>query len=267
MLITNSNCMKCGICRESCPIGIIEMDDDVPRLIDPQACIRCGHCVAVCPKGALDHENVPLRNQVPVDSVTILDPQHASLFLRSRRSIRCYKQNAVPKERLLQLLDIARFAPSGGNSQGLSYIVVTKRELMKKLTEATVKWIEEQLDNDVAWVKPYESLVQTYHDTNRDVILREAPHLIIATAPKGLAIARDNTRYSLAYAELFAPTLGLGTCWAGFFELCAFSGYPELYNLLEVEEGMIITGAIMVGYPRYTYQRLVDRNSLELTWK
>jgi nitroreductase/NAD-dependent dihydropyrimidine dehydrogenase PreA subunit len=267
MLMTNSSCLKCGICMESCPIGIIGMDNDVPRLIYPEACVRCGHCVAVCPKGALDHEKVPFCNQVPVDSASVLDPQTASRFLKSRRSIRCYKQDAVPKDSLLQLLNIARFAPSGGNSQGLSYIVVTKRELMKKLTEVTVKWIEELLDNDVAWVKPYENLVQTYRDTRRDVILREAPHLIIATAPKELAIGRDNTRYSLAYTELFAQTLGLGTCWAGFFEMCAFSGYPELYNLLEVEEGMIITGAIMVGYPRYTYQRLVDRNPLELTWR
>lgn len=267
MLITNSSCVQCGICKESCPLGIIEMGNNAPKLIYPQACVRCGHCVAVCPQGALDHEKVPFHKQVSLDSFPILDPQTASRFLRSRRSIRSYKQEPVPKEMLLQLLDIARFAPSGGNSQGLSYMVVTKRELMERLTEVTVKWIEEQLDNDVAWVKPYANLVHIYRSTKRDVILRGAPHLIIAMAPNALTIGRDNTRYSLAYAELFAPTLGLGTCWAGLFEMCAFSVYPELYNLLEVEEGMIITGAIMAGYPRYTYHRLVDRNPLLLTWR
>lgn len=268
MLTVSTKCTQCGTCVEVCPvIGIIEMRQQGPELLLPEVCFKCGHCVAVCPEGALDHPQVPLSKQVPVKDLPALDPAAAARFLRSRRSIRSYKQEAVPQELLLQLLDIARFAPSGCNSQGLSYLVVTKRELMAKLTEVTVQCLEEQIGNNVDWVMPFKGFVDVYRNTKQDVILRDAPHLIVATAPKEHFLGRDNARHSLDYIELFAPTLGLGTCWAGLLEICGFTGYPEMYRLLDIGENMTIVGALMVGYPRYTYPRLVDRNPLEVTWR
>lgn len=267
MLTTKPSCVKCGVCAEACPIGIIRMDQSGPKMLNAGACVRCGHCVAICPHAALDHAAVPLSNQVALDNFPVLDPQVAARFLRSRRSIRRYKEDAVPKEELLQLLDIARFAPSGSNTQGLSYLVVTNRDLMQKLTSTVIDWLEEQISQGVAWVQRYAQLANAYRATGRDVVLRDAPHLIIALAPKDFPIGQNNTRYSLAYAELYAPSLGLGTCWAGFFEMCGFSGYPPLYDLLGIPKDMAITGAVMVGYPQYKYHRLVDRNPLVVDWR
>lgn len=267
MFTVNQDCIKCGICAETCPIGIIAMGEDGPVLSFPMACVKCGHCVAVCPQGSLDHEKAPLNGQVAMDKFPVLESHTAAQFLRSRRSIRSYRNEAVPKERMLTLLDIARFAPSGGNTQGLSYIVVNDRELLKKVTEVTVQWMEDQVNQGAAWAKPYQNVVQGYRKTGRDVILRGAPALVIATAPKEFRMGRDNSRYSLAYIELYATTFGLGSCWAGFFEMCAVSGHPELYKILAIEEGTAIVGGIMVGYPNYRYHRLVDRNLLQVTWR
>jgi len=267
MFKINSDCTNCGICAEVCPRKIIVSGDNGPQLQQPELCVACGHCVAICPHSALDHGQAPIQSQVPLDGGPVLDSEAAERFLRSRRSVRCYKPDEVSREKLLQLANIARFAPTGGNSQGLSYIIVTKREEMKQLTEITIDWLEEQLAAGESWVKPYAGIVHTYRQTKHDVILRDAPHLIVATAPKAFTIGRDNTRYSLAYAELYAPSLGLGTCWAGFFEACAFSGYRRLYDQLNIADGLAITGAIMVGYPRYSFQRLVDRNPLSVTWR
>ena len=50
-------------------------------------------------------------------------------------------------------------------------------------------------------------------------------------------------------------------------EMCAFAGHPALYELLAVPEDLTITGAIMVGYPRNRYQRLVDRDPLKVNWR
>lgn len=267
MITVNSNCVKCGFCADTCPVGIIVIQEDGPKLIHTKACIRCGHCVAVCPHAAMDHTKAPLGAQASLEQTPMLDPDMALLFLRSRRSIRCYKEETVPQDKMLQLLEAARFAPSGGNSQGLSYLVVSQREKMQKLTEITIDWMEEQIKQGVPWLKPYSGIIQVYRSTGRDVILRDAPNLVVALAPKSFPLGRDNARYSLAYVELFAPSLGLGTCWAGFLEMCAASGCPELYNLLEVPEGMNVAGAVMVGFPKYKYHRLVDRNPLQVTWR
>ncbi len=267
MLTVSPACVKCGICAEVCPIGIIGLDESGPKLLSPNACVRCGHCVASCPHAALDHSKAPLAGQAPLGDFPVLDADTAARFLRSRRSIRRYKTDSVPKDTLLTLLDIARFAPTGGNTQGLSYLVVSDRELMKKITATVIAWIEEQARAGVDWVKPYTRIAGVYRSTGRDVVLRDAPHLIVAIAPKNFPIGEKNTRYSLSYAELYAPSLGLGTCWAGFFEMCAFAGHPELYQLLAVPGDMAITGAIMAGYPVYRYHRLVDRDPLKVDWR
>jgi nitroreductase len=105
-----------------------------------------------------------------------------------------------------------------------------------------------------------------YRKTGRDVILRDAPCLVIATAPKAFSRGRDNTHFSLAYVELYATTLGFGTCWAGLFEMCALSGFSPLLDLLNLSADKNVTGAVMVGYPEYNFWRLVDRNPLAITF-
>jgi nitroreductase len=144
---------------------------------------------------------------------------------------------------------------------------VTDPEVMKKLTATTMDWLAGVLQGDAPWAKRYAGILQVYRETGRDVVLRDAPHLIVATAPKAQPMGKDTGRYALAYVELYATALGLGSCWAGFFEGCASSGNAEIQKLLGIDDGTAVVGAIMVGYPRYTYKRLVDRNPLVAKWR
>lgn len=43
----DKNCVKCGICAESCPVGAIPMDD--PSKTDNDKCMSCMRCISVCP--------------------------------------------------------------------------------------------------------------------------------------------------------------------------------------------------------------------------
>ncbi|MBP2646217.1 MAG: nitroreductase [Firmicutes bacterium] len=230
-------------------------------------CITCGHCVAICPQAALDHTRAPLTSQVLIDKTPVLDADTAEAFLRSRRSIRVYKEEAVPKNKILKLLDIARLAPTGGNTQGVQYLVIDNKDALQAITKATVAWMDEAIAQGEPLAAYFAGLVEHYHKTGQDIILRNAPCLILAMAEKSFMRGRDNTHFSLAYAELFAPSLALGTCWGGFVEACARSGYQPLVELLAIPEELIVTGGIMVGYPKYTYKRLVDRFPLKVTWR
>lgn len=260
-------CTRCGICAEVCPSGIIQVGETGPALTAPKACIRCGHCVAVCPHGAMDNNRNPLANQPAIIQLPVVDAGTAEQFLRSRRSIRAYKPEPVPRELLARLLDIARFAPTGGNSQGISYLVLGDANVMKQITEAVINWLEEQIRQEVAWVKPYAGMAKIYRQTGYDIVLRSAPHLVVALASAKNPIGRDNARFALTYLELFAPSIGLGSCWAGFFEMAAFSGHAPLLSLLGIPEGKAVAGALMIGTPKYRYWRLTDRNPLEVTWQ
>lgn len=52
-------CVKCGLCVQSCPQGIIRMDG-LP-VISEKGCIYCYHCHRTCPHGAIRCNWVPFR--------------------------------------------------------------------------------------------------------------------------------------------------------------------------------------------------------------
>lgn len=255
-------CVKCGICIDICPPKILSMGTTGPVTSNPNQCIACGHCVAACPQGAIDNFRAPLSAQDSLEKFPVINAEEAEQFLRSRRSIRCYKNERVPQELLLKLVDIGRFAQTASNRQGISYIVIEDKETRKKITEVTVQWMEENASN--WWSFPLH--IRAYRDQGVDGILHDAPNLIIATAQKDFKNGRENTILSLSYIELFANTIKLGTAWAGLIEMCAFSNYRPLLNLLQIPKEKVFTGAVMVGYPKYSFKRLVDRNPIEVTF-
>ena len=262
-----AKCTRCGFCSEVCPSGIIRVNENGPELLAPKACIKCGHCVAVCPTAALDHTRNPLSKQLIRSTNLSISPEMAEQFLRSRRSIRAYKSEKISQETILRLLNVARMAPSGGNSQGVSFLVLSDATVLKQISATVVDWLEEQIRIGVSWTKPYAGMAKIYRESGYDVVLRGAPHLLLSLAATGNPIGRDNGRYALTYAELFATSLGLGSCWAGFFEMAAYAQYHPLLELIGVPDGKTITGAIMLGVPKHQYQRMAERNPLEVIFK
>jgi len=264
--VNTEECIKCGICIAACPTGVLVMGEKGPEELMAQNCIACGHCVAICPKRAINNIKTPLENQTELKELPPLDKETAQQFLRSRRSIRCYKDTPVPQDKLLELVEIARFAPTASNGQGISYLIINDKQLLKRVTEVVIEWMEAEVlkGPKTHWSLPLH--IRAYREQGLDNILRDAPHLILAMAQKDFVRGRENSVFSLAYLELFAPSLGLGSCWAGIVEMCIFAGYAPLLELFNVPKDKVITGAVMVGYPKYKFKRLVDRKPLEVHW-
>jgi nitroreductase len=64
-----------------------------------------------------------------------ISEEQAVQFLRSRRSIRAFiKDRPVEKETIKKLIEIARYAPTGGNSQMVEWTVFTDKAKMKELS-------------------------------------------------------------------------------------------------------------------------------------
>ncbi|WP_346353759.1 nitroreductase family protein [Azotosporobacter soli] len=264
--LCRERCTNCGICAAVCPARVLESNAQGPEAVRPENCIACGHCVAVCPHQVLDHQITPRALQTPLAGSNSLDASAAAAFLRSRRSVRCYREEPVSKETILQLLDVARMAPTAANRQGVSYIVVQDHAVLKKATQIIIAWMEENLASGKVVHPSFARHVEAYREEGKDTILRGAPQLILATAREEAVNGRENTLFSLAYLELYAPSLGLGTCWAGLFEFCAFSGHRPLLELFALPDGERITGAVMLGYPKYKYANLPERKPLKVKW-
>lgn len=263
-------CDRDGTCARVCPVGILAVDPEsgpkVRRGMAP-LCIACGHCVAVCPNGALDHVRAPRAAQSPLPRFPVLDPDTALLFLRSRRSIRCYRSETVSQDLLEKLLQAARYAPSGHNSQGLTFTVVTSAEAMAAVRAMVVQWMRRLVEGGSTLAKEWHmaGILRTA-ERGGDPILRNAPHLIAASAPHSHRAARVTSILALEYVELYATALGLGTCWAGYVNVFAAEG-PELAQFLGLPEDHRILGCLMAGYPEVTYCRLPERNALDVRWR
>ncbi|MCB2293400.1 nitroreductase family protein [Clostridium algoriphilum] len=260
--VNEEKCIKCGQCIKECPVFVLKMGEKGPEEKEKSNCIACGHCVAICPNSAIDNTKTPLAQQIDSKDFPKLNAQEAEHFLRARRSIRNYKEKSVSREELTKLVDVARLAPTGSNSQGISFVVVEDKQLIEKAAELTIKLMERSPLRNVL-----KETIRTYREDGVDTVFRGAPNLIITIADKNFSNARGNSVSSLTYLELFAPSLGLGSCWAGFFEYCASIENSPMLKLFNIPEGKKITAAVMVGYPKYSYKRLVDRKPLEVIFR
>jgi nitroreductase/NAD-dependent dihydropyrimidine dehydrogenase PreA subunit len=268
--VNEQTCAQDGICAKVCPMGLIGFEKGAcPRPVADaeEMCIRCGHCVAVCPTGSLQHRDVPIEQCPPIKDELRISAEECEQFLRSRRSIRVYKNRAVPREDLQRLIELARYAPSGHNSQGAQWLVLGSREELHRLAEIAVDWMRWVITKmpEFAALMHLERTVQRW-ETGEDVILRNAPTVIIAHAAKEDRMAPTTCTIALSYLDLAATRLGLGTCWAGYFNAAATT-FPPMMEALALPEGHQAFGSMMVGFPAFAYQRLPTRKLPNITWR
>ncbi|AGF55821.1 nitroreductase/NAD-dependent dihydropyrimidine dehydrogenase PreA subunit [Clostridium saccharoperbutylacetonicum] len=260
--VNEEKCIKCGMCVVECPTGVLKLEADGPKEVNPNACLECGHCVAVCPKEAIDNKKSPLAMQNEIGEIKKLDPEEAKNFIRTRRSIRSYKNIPVEREKLLQLVDVAHLAPTASNSQGVSFLIVDDKKRIELAVEECINWF----DSNETLSKMLNGMISGYKKNKVDTILRDAPSIILTLADKDFRNGRENSILSLSYLELYAPSLGLGSCWAGIFEICALNDNSPMYKLFNIPENKKITGVVMVGYPKHSFKRFTERKPLEASF-
>lgn len=271
IVVDEEKCKRDGLCVAECPLSIIEMKDKAsfpsPVAGAEELCIDCGHCVAVCPHGALSQRKMAPGQCEPVNKALMISAEQANYFFQQRRSIREYQERTVDRATMDKLIDMARYAPTAHNAQPVHWLVYEKRQDLDRLAGLVVDWMRVMIKDhpEVAQPMHFDRVVKSW-EQGRDRVLRGAPHLVVSHGDASSPRTQGSCIIALTYLELAASSLGLGACWAGYFNAAA-NFYRPLQEELAFPQGHGTFGAMMIGYARLKYHRIPLRKEARVTWR
>ena len=246
--ISHDKGIGCGMCVRDCPAYNLGLKDK-KAVVRSQSCLMCGHCVAICPKAAVSitgFDEPPIEIEKPV----ALDPHQLLEAIRTRRSIRQYKEKPVAPEVLAQIIEAGRLTPSGGNAQNVSYIVLQKE--IRRYEQIAVRFAKRLL--------PVVKLMST---TARNAVIDD--HFFFKNAPVAIVVvSKDEINASLAASnmELMAEALGLGVLYSGFFARIV-NTFPTLRRQLHLTHAKAVT-TLVLGYPNVHYRRTAQKDPADM---
>jgi nitroreductase/NAD-dependent dihydropyrimidine dehydrogenase PreA subunit len=262
--IDHNACRRDGMCSEVCPAGLFEKDGEgfpAFRAGADQHCIACGHCVAVCPQGAVSHEALPMEDAHIIDHTLAVPVPALNQLLRSRRSVREFREDPVPQALVSEIIDAARWAPSAVNRQPVHWLMIQTPAEVRRLAGQVIDYLRRSTGLEPRYARYIEMW-----DQGRDPILRNAPHLAVIHAPDEWIWSAVDSTIALTQFELAAVAQGIGTCWAGFL-MRAANGHPPLREALGIPADHSVFGALMYGFPRYRYHRVPPRLEARIEWR
>lgn len=260
--VDQEKCRQCYACIQECPFDLINQDKEgLPQLRKAavKKCISCGHCMAVCVADALDISISPLAESPLVDKSLLPNPEVIKHFLMARRSIRSYKKRVADHSILEKILDVSRYAPSAHNGQPVHWVMIESPAEVERFAGMVVSWMKD--------LKVFPGLTRAW-EKGKDKVLRGAPHLAISHAdPNGSEHPMEDCTLATAYLDLAAQSHGLGSCWAGFLVQAFHHGYQPIIDALGLPENHKIYSALMLGYPKFKYRHIPQRDALKVSWK
>jgi len=262
-------CKRDGLCVAVCPNLLLELKEGspIPTPIEnaEEQCNDCGHCVVICPQGALAQRAMSPEQCEPLQASSLPSAAQLEHLMRGRRSIRTFKKEPLPREVLAKLIEVARYAPTGSNLQHVRWLVVYDEAEVRRLARLTEDWLRHKVaaQPDNAVLARNGKVLARAVEQGYDLTGRGAPHVVIAYGLRG---RETNGIIALTFLELAAFAQGLGACWAGWLSNAAREWAP-VQEALGLPEGYTCAGAMMIGSPKYKYQRLPQRNEAQIAWR
>ncbi len=155
----------------------------------------------------------------------MMDYENLLSIVKERRSCRRFKPDSIPDEYVNKIIDVARWAPSGANSQPWDFVVVNKKDLRPQISEFVKEFISiyYKLEHTREPALRFPSLTRPaekigYEDAPVFIILcgdkrtKEA-YPLYTEVEISEGILESSLASAFLYMQLAAGTLGLGSQW------------------------------------------------------
>lgn len=192
-------------------------------------------------------------------------------LIRTRRSIRAWQDKEVPDELIRKALDIATYAPNGGNHQSWKFYVVKNKKIINDIADA----VQKSADTIAAWPEAKEmgDTMERWKKTSS--FFRTAPCLIAACAgvysstadtlmrsrmdfdeeARKMVEARDmassriqSVAAAISDMLLVFHQMGLGAVWM----TGPVQAQEDIEKILNIPDNLDFVALIPVGYPNET---------------
>ncbi len=191
--------------------------------------------------------------------------------IKNRRSIRKYKDKAIPKNLIEEIIEAGRYAPSSHNSQPWRFIVVTNKNKIKEISDYVKSWFKKRLKFGYIIglfnkkIKEELASAKNRLDTGKDLFFYDAPLLVLVCAKKGRFTEKDCS-CAAENMLLAARSLAIGSCWIGFADLALSRSRSLLYSL-GVTKGHELMATLVFGYaekfPEKAFPRKEEANIIK----
>jgi nitroreductase len=175
--------------------------------------------------------------------------------IKTRRSIRKFKEDMVPDELLSKIVNAARWAPSADNAQPWVFIIIKNRELKENiqsfLCDRALRYIE-SVEGKKELEKYGSDIRLKWIETIQNKRFQEH----VSKAPVLIAIFGDVSSPCYIYdccaatqnLILSAHAFGLGSCWIdpGIGDELTES---QIRNLLNAPKNLKIVSLVAAGFP------------------
>jgi nitroreductase len=192
-------------------------------------------------------------------------------LVKARRSVRSFKTDPIPDDYIDKIIEAARWAPSGGNSQPWEFIVVKDAKTKDRIVEMVGE--QGEYTRKVELTREEHLRFGRHASPAPEPGYNKAPVFILVLGdprtkeayPLLTMLTRGDSHFASSLANAFlymvlaATTLGLGSQWIS----ATGSPYvkPLLKDLLGIPDKMEIYDMLVLGYteqgpkPRYVRER------------
>jgi len=177
--------------------------------------------------------------------------------IAARRSIRKFRPDPVPEDQLAELLDAARLAPSGSNSQPWRFKIVKDAATKARLMEAAQQQkfiaaapvvlvccvdIQGYIDGTLSTIRELSTSGDLPSGMATEIRRRTEE---LCKSPRAEIAARISFNIGIAgeHIALRALDFGLGTCWVRALD------EKKVRELFHWSENLFVVALMPLGYP------------------
>lgn len=153
--------------------------------------------------------------------------------IQIRRSIRKYLNRPIEDEKIMQLIESARLAPSGSNTEPWRFIIVKSEWMRQKIAETA---------NDQKWMLSAPVFIVCVADSSAR--MNTDPQLKLDENSPQEAVKQmiRDTSIAIEHMILEATSLGLGSCWVSWFT------QKQIRPILSIPPDKYVVAIVTVGY-------------------